>query len=55
MHMAAYSESIFDAPNESRARERDAIRKSIELMEEAEDVGIHSRESIVALNFLRSL
>lgn len=55
MFNLAYSEVAADAPMESRAREREAVQRSIELMERAELAGFRSREAIVALNFVRSL
>ncbi|MBS0242127.1 MAG: flagellar biosynthesis regulator FlaF [Proteobacteria bacterium] len=51
----AYSEVMADAPSAAREREREAIQRSISLMESAEKAGTKSRETIVALNFVRSL
>lgn len=55
MFARAYSEVLVDSSTEARAREREAIQRSIELMTTAEEAGIRSREAIVALNFVRSL
>lgn len=55
MMQMAYDEALEDSPREARARERDAISRSIEYMEAAERAGPQSREAIVALNFLRQL
>lgn len=55
MFAQAYSETLAESPSELRARERDVIERSIELMRAAEKAGIRSREAIVALNFMRSL
>ena len=55
MYRLAYDEALSDSPLEARARERKAIARSIEYMEAAEVEGPQSRESIVAVNFLRQL
>lgn len=55
MFQTAYDEALIDSPREARARERDAIVRSIEFMEAAEAAGPQSREAIVACNFLRQL
>lgn len=55
MFQAAYADSVADSPSEARARERDAIAKSIEMMTEAAKAGPQSREAVIALNFLRQL
>ena len=55
MYKLAYSEIVIEAPAEGRATERLAIAHSIELMEAADAAGLRSRETLVALNFLRSL
>lgn len=55
MFNLAYSEIAAGAPAETRAREREALQRSVDLMELAEVAGHRSREAIVALNFIRSL
>lgn len=55
MYRIAYDEALADSPREARAREREAISRSIEYMEEAEAAGPQSREAVVAVNFLRQL
>lgn len=55
MYSLAYAETQADAPGEARARERDAIARSIELLEAAQSAGASSREAVVALDFLRRL
>lgn len=55
MFQTAYDEALTDSPREARAREREAITRSIEYMEAAEQTGPQSREAIVAANFLRQL
>lgn len=55
MFQMAYDEALIDSPREARAREREAIARSIEFMEAAELAGPQSREAIVACNFLRQL
>lgn len=51
----AYDDEVIASPRETRAREREAISRSIEYMESAELAGPQSREAIVAINFLRQL
>jgi flagellar biosynthesis activator protein FlaF len=55
MYRLAYSETVVDAPRESRAVEYDAIARSIQLMEDAQSAGMATVETIAALNYLRSL
>ena len=55
MYQNAYAEALLESPKEARMREREAITRSIEYMEAAEEAGPQSREAIVALNFLRQL
>ena len=55
MYRIAYDEALTDSPLEARAKEREAIFRSIEYMEAAEQAGPQSRETIVAVNFLRQL
>jgi flagellar protein FlaF len=55
MYRLAYEEALSDSPLETRAREREAIDRSIEYMEAAELAGPMSRESVIAVNFLRQL
>lgn len=51
----SYDDEVMASPREARARERDAINRSIEYMELAERAGLQSREAVVAINFLRQL
>jgi len=55
MYRLAYAETAEESPAENRLRERQAIAHSIALMELARQAGPKSRETIVALNFLRQL
>lgn len=55
MYQIAYADTLSNSAGEARARERDAISRSIEYMEAGEAAGPQSREAIVALNFLRQL
>jgi flagellar biosynthesis activator protein FlaF len=55
MYQLAYAETADESPAENRRQERRAIAHSIALMETAREVGPQSRETIVALNFLRQL
>lgn len=55
MYRMAYNMETGLAPMGSRQIERDAIGRSIELMEEAEKLGLASREALVAINYLCSL
>jgi len=55
MYRIAYSDAVIDQPSETRAREREAIQRSVELMLAAQSAGPRSRELIAALNFVRDL
>ena len=55
MHRALYSEILDDSPADARAREREAIERSIELLNSAKKKGVGSRESIEALHYLDRL
>mgnify|MGYP000897756586 CR=1 FL=1 len=55
MYTLAYDEVLLEAPSEARAREREAIQRSIDLMLRAEAAGVRSREAIVAVNFVQNL
>jgi flagellar biosynthesis activator protein FlaF len=55
MYRLAYAQTTVDSSLEGRAKERQAIARSIELMQAAAAAGTNSREAIVALNFLRQL
>ena len=55
MYQLAYAETAEESPAENRVREREAIAHSIALMAAARAAGPNSRETVVALNFLRQL
>ena len=55
MHRALYSEILDDSSSDARAREREAIERSIELLNSARKKGVGSRESIEALHYLDRL
>jgi flagellar protein FlaF len=55
MYQFSYAEIVDDAAEDSRARERRALDRSIELMEAADAKGPASREAIEALLFVRRL
>jgi len=55
MYRSSYSEVIEDDPRSARASERDAILRSIELLDHAEKAGPKSRQAVDALFFLRRL
>jgi flagellar protein FlaF len=55
MYQFPYAEVLDETPQGARAREREAIDRSIELLQAAEKAGPQSRESIDALHFLRRL
>lgn len=55
MYKLAYSEAVTDSGGEARAREHEALGRSIELLQLAHDAGPNSNEEIVALAFLREL
>lgn len=55
MYRFSYAEVLDDSPKDARERERQAIARSIELLEAAEKAGVQSREAIEALLFVRRL
>jgi flagellar protein FlaF len=55
MYQFSYAEIVDDAAGDSRARERQALDRSIELLQAAEAKGPRSREAIEALLFVRRL
>ena len=55
MQHALYAEIQDDSGNEARNRERDAIERSIALLEQARAAGPQSREAIDALHYLDRL
>lgn len=55
MHMSHYDEVLGDGLAEAREREREAIKRSIELLEKARQAGPRSREAVDALHYLDRL
>ena len=55
MHRAHYTEILDDSPTDARDRERQAIERSIELLNTAKNNGVGSRQSIEALHYLDRL
>jgi flagellar biosynthesis activator protein FlaF len=55
MHMTHYDEILGDRLSEARDREREAIKRSIELLQKAREAGPRSREAIDALHYLDRL
>ena len=55
MYQFPYAEVLEETPQSARQREREAIERSIELLQAAEKAGVHSRESVEALLFVRKL
>jgi flagellar protein FlaF len=55
MHRALYTEILEDAPADARERERQAIERSIELLNAAKKMGPASREANEALHYLDRL
>lgn len=55
MYQFSYSEVVDELPKEARARERQAIERSIGMLEDAESKGVDSRAAIDALVFTRRL
>ena len=55
MHRALYTEILDDAPADARDRERQAIEKSIELLNTANQSGVGSRQAVEALYYLDRL
>ena len=50
MHRALYTEILEDAPADARERERQAIERSIELLNAAKKMGPNSREAVRRLS-----
>ena len=55
MYQFSYAEVLDETPQGARERERQAIERSIELLEAAEKSGVRSREAIEAVLFVRRL
>ena len=55
MYQFSYAEVLDETPRGARERERQAIDRSIELLEAADKAGVRSREAIEAVLFVRRL
>jgi flagellar protein FlaF len=55
MYQFPYAEVLDETPQGARERERQAIDRSIELLEAAAKAGAQSRECVEALHYLRRL
>jgi flagellar protein FlaF len=55
MYQFPYAEVLDETPQGARERERQAIERSIELLEAADKAGAQSREAVDALHYLRRL
>lgn len=55
MYKLAYTEAVADSAGEARAREHEALGRSIELMQLAQAAGSNSNEAAAALKFVREL
>jgi flagellar biosynthesis activator protein FlaF len=55
MYQFPYAEVLEETPQTARARERQAIERSIELLQAADQAGAQSREAVEALLFVRKL
>lgn len=55
MYQFSYAEVLEETPQGARQRERQAIERSIELLQAADDAGPKSREAVEALLFVRKL
>ena len=55
MYQFSYAEVLDETPRGARERERQALDRSIELLEAADKAGVRSREAIEALLFVRRL
>jgi len=55
MYQFPYAEVLDETPQGARERERQAIERSIELLEAADKAGTQSREAVDALHYLRRL
>ncbi len=55
MYQFTYAEIVDDAASDARGRERRAVQRGVELLEQARRAGIRSREAVEALHYVRSL
>jgi flagellar protein FlaF len=55
MYQFSYAEVLDETPKGARERERQAIERSIELLEEARQGGVRSRAAVDALAFVTRL
>jgi flagellar biosynthesis activator protein FlaF len=55
MYQFSYAEVLDETPKGARERERQAISRSIELLEAAQKSGVRSRDAIEAILFVRRL
>ena len=55
MYQFSYAEVLDDSSKEARERERQALERSIELLQSAEKAGVSSREAIEAVLFVQRL
>jgi len=55
MYQFPYAEVLDETPQSARARERQAIDRSIQLLQAADTAGVKSREAVEALLFARRL
>jgi flagellar protein FlaF len=55
MYQFSYAEVLDETPQGARQRERQAIERSIELLQAADQAGAKSREAVEALLFVRKL
>jgi flagellar protein FlaF len=55
MYRFSYAEVLDDDPKGARDRERQAIERSIDMLEQAQQAGVRSRETAEALHYLRRL
>ncbi|NJO21879.1 MAG: flagellar biosynthesis regulator FlaF [Sphingomonadales bacterium] len=55
MYQFSYAEVLDETPQGARQRERQAIERSIELLQAADKAGAQSREAVEALHFVRRL
>ena len=55
MYNFSYAEVLDDDPKEMRAREREALNRSIDMLEKAEAAGPNSREAVDANHFTLKL
>lgn len=55
MYQFSYAEVLDETPQGARQRERQAVERSIELLQAADAAGAQSREAVEALLFVRKL